>query len=811
MSPLKKRLLLVLAGLIAVATAGLCAYVRWGLMGDLPSTASIRELRLEEPLRIYTRDGELMGEFGAERRAPLDYEEFPKPVIQAFLAAEDDRFFEHPGVDWQGIARAGFVLLTTGEKSQGGSTITMQLARNVFLTSERTFTRKAREILLALQIERDMTKEEILELYLNKIFLGNRAYGVGAAAQVYFGTDVHSLTLAQTALLAGLPKAPSRDNPTANPQRARDRRDYVLRRMRELEFISELDFEAAKAEAVATQTERPLAEVDAHYVGEMVRADLFAQYGDAIYGQGLRVTTTIDAKMQKAANDALRRALRDYDERHEYRGPEAKLPVEALSQVSAKADEPRALVDAALDALPTVVGLHPAVVVEFEATPKPRLKVLTRDHALIDVPAAELEWAALKPHALRRGDIVRIFKNGEHWRLTQVPVVQGALVALDPHDGAIRALIGGYDFFEGKFNRVLQARRQPGSGFKPFLYTAALAYGFTPASVVLDAPVVFDDPALEDTWRPENYTGKFYGPTRLREALVHSRNLVSIRLLQAIGIPYARNFAAQFGLAPDRMPNDLTLALGSATYTPLEVARAYAVFANGGFLVDPHFIREVVRPDGTVLFKAAPPVACPECAEAKIEAAAGTPATPPPSPPPVPGPAELATLPDGTPLAPRVLEARLVYLMRDMLREVVTRGTGAKAGELGRGDLAGKTGTTNDEADAWFNGFNSSLVAISWVGFDQPQPLGRGEVGGRAALPMWMDFMKVALEGTKEEVPERPPGLVTVRIDPETGKLAAAGAPDAIFELVPAESLPPPDTEAPIEGEPEPGKVEDLY
>jgi penicillin-binding protein 1A len=814
MSPLAKRLTLTFAGLAVVATLALAAFVRWGLMADLPSTTSIRELKLEEPLRIYTRDGQLMGEFGSERRAPLDYAEFPKTVIQAFLAAEDDRFFEHPGVDWQGLARAAWVLLSTGDKSQGGSTITMQLARNVFLTSERTYTRKAREILLALQIERDMSKEEILELYLNKIFLGNRAYGVGAAAQVYFGVDVQSLTLAQVALLAGLPKAPSRDNPAASPERARERRDYVLRRMRELEFISELDHAAARAEPVATQTERPLAEVDAHYVAEMVRADLYAQYGDAVYGQGLRVTTTLDSRMQLAANDALRRGLREYDERHAYRGPEARLPAEALGQVAAP-DEPqsRALLDATLDALPTVVGLHPAVVVEFAAAP-PKLKVLTRDHALLDVTVTEFEDAALKPGALKRGDIVRVMKDGEHWRLTQVPQVQGALVALDPRDGAVRALIGGYDFFEGKFNRVLQARRQPGSGFKPFLYSAALAYGFTPASVIVDAPVVFDDPALEDTWRPENYSGKFYGPTRLREALVHSRNLVSIRLLQAIGIPYARNFVAQFGLPAERLPNDLTLALGSATYTPLEIARGYAVFANGGFLVEPHFIAEVARADGTVLFKATPPVACAECAEAKIEAAAAAPPQgPPPMPPPVPGPAELATLPDGTPLAPRVLETRLAYMMRDMLRDVVSRGTGAKATELGRADLAGKTGTTNDEADAWFNGFNSGVVAISWVGFDQPQPLGRGEVGGRAALPIWMDFMKVALEGTPDTWPERPPGLVTVRIDPETGKLAAAGAPEAIFEMVPAELVPAPD-EAPapsVDGEAPPEKAEDLY
>jgi penicillin-binding protein 1A len=811
MSPLTKRLALGLIGLAIVGGLALAAYVRWGLIAGLPSTASIRELKLEEPLRIYTRDGKLIGEFGSERRAPLDYAEFPKAVIQAFLAAEDDRFFEHPGVDWQGLARAAWVLLSTGDKSQGGSTITMQLARNVFLTSERTYTRKAREILLALQIERDMSKEEILELYLNKIFLGNRAYGVGAAAQVYFGADVHALNLAQVALLAGLPKAPSRDNPTASPERARDRRDYVLRRMRELEFISELDYAAAKAEPVTTQTERPPAEVDAHYVAEMVRAELYAQHGDALYGQGLRVTTTIDSKMQLAANEALRRALRDYDTRHAYRGPESRLPPEALSQVAAVGEESRALLDASLDALPTVVGLLPAVVVEFAANP-PKLKVLTREHALVDVQAPKFEEAPLKAGALKRGDIVRVMKDGEVWHLTQVPQVQGALVAIDPRDGAVRALVGGYDFFEGKFNRVLQARRQPGSGFKPFLYSAALAYGFTPASVILDAPVVFDDPALEDTWRPENYSGKFYGPTRLREALVHSRNLVSIRLLQAVGIPFARNFVAQFGLPADRLPNDLTLALGSATYTPLEMARGYAVFANGGFLVEPYVIAEATLADGTALFKAAPPVACAECAEAKIEAAAGPPQTPPPTPPPVPGPAELATLPDGTVLAPRVLEPRLVYLVRDMLRDVVTRGTGAKAAELGRADLAGKTGTTNDEADAWFNGFNSNLVAIAWVGFDQPQPLGRGEVGGRAALPMWMEFMKAALQGVPDAWPERPPGLVTVRIDPETGKLAAAGAPEAIFEMVPAELVPTPDGETPAQDERQPGEPDDdLY
>ena len=423
--------------LAALAGAGLLvlllgyAWVRLAIVPDLPPTATLRELQLEQPLRIFTRDGKLIGEFGAERRAPLAYAEIPEQVINAFLASEDDRFFEHPGVDWQGLARAGFKLVTTGEKNQGGSTITMQLARNVFLSSERTYTRKAREIALALQIEHDLSKQEILELYLNKIYLGNRAYGVGAAAQVYFGRDLKDLSLAQTALLAGLPKAPSRDNPAVNPQRARERRDYVLRRMRELGFASELDYQAALAEPVTTQTERPPVEVDAYYAAEMVRAQLFDEHGEAAYGQGLTVTTTIDSALQATANESLRRALGDYDERHDFRGPEARLPPEALAQLppdrapakTGKADEPRALLDAALDERTPVVGLLPAVVVDFVAAPKAKLKVLTRDHQLAEVAGEDLEWAQLKAGALARGDIVRIANRGEHWRLAQVPLV----------------------------------------------------------------------------------------------------------------------------------------------------------------------------------------------------------------------------------------------------------------------------------------------------------------------------------------------------------------------------------------------------
>ncbi|MCI0749242.1 MAG: transglycosylase domain-containing protein, partial [Nevskiales bacterium] len=604
----------ILKLLVGTALTGVLAgyiFMRWSVLPGLPPTERIKELRLEEPLRIYTRDGQLIGEFGAERRTPLKFSEFPEPVILAFLAAEDDRFFEHPGVDWRSLVRAGLNLLTTGEKSQGGSTITMQLARNVFLSSERTFTRKAREILLAFQIERDLPKEDILELYLNKIFLGNRAYGVAAAAQVYFGRDVKALTLAQTALLAGLPKAPSRDNPAVNPERAKERRDYVLRRMRALDFISESDYQTALIEPVTTHLQRPPVEVDAHYVAEMVRAELFGQYSEAAYTEGYRVTTTLDSRLQQLANKALRQALREYDERHGYRGPESRVSPEVLDAPAATPQELQLRVDAVLEARPTVVGLWPAVVLEFSPQ---RLHVLVRG-GRIELKPEAFAWARLSGGALARGDVVRVATDGKSWRLAQIPEVQGAFVALDPRTGSLKALVGGYDFFEGKFNRVIQAQRQLGSAFKPFLYSAALKYGFTPASVILDAPVVFEDPALESTWRPENYSGKFYGPTRLREALVHSRNLVSIRLLQAVGIARVREHAALFGLQMERMPSDLTLALGSASFTPLETAKGYAVFANGGFRVEPYFMETLQAPDGRELFRAQPRTACAECPE----------------------------------------------------------------------------------------------------------------------------------------------------------------------------------------------------
>ncbi len=780
---LSRRVVLILAGLALSAVAlliGVIFAAQWHYGRQLPSVTSLRDLRLQVPLRVYTRDNKLIGEFGAERRAPMRYEQMPQRVVDAFLAAEDDRFFEHTGVDWKGLVRASFVLITTGQKSQGGSTITMQLARNVFLTPERSYARKIKEIMLAWRLEKEMTKQEILETYLNKIFLGQRAYGIGAASRVYFGREPQDLTWSQTALLAGLPKAPSRDNPVSSPDRAKERRDYVLRRLRSLNKMSELDFQAALAEPVVVKFSLPEVEVDAHYVAEMVRAEMVNRFGEAAYTGGYRVVATIDAKRQDAANRALRDALIAYDERHGWRGPESHLPERLLAD---KADARG--ISAFLDALPSAAGLVPGAVVEFDGT---KLRLLTRS-GLIDLAPEDYKWAALSPKkTVKRGDVLRIRRDGERWKLAELPEAQGSLVALDPRDGSLVALVGGYDFLLNKYNRVLQAHRQPGSGFKPFLYTAAFDFGFTPASVVLDAPVVFEDTADQQAWRPENYGGDFKGPMRLREALVQSRNLVSVRLLQAIGIDYARNYIARFGLPKQQMPKDLSMALGSASFTPMEMARAYCALANSGYLIEPYFIDEIFDSRGKSVFKTRPKRACPECA-ADIIAASDKPAAalpaarnkapvPPPAPPPT-----------GEDLAPRVVDAGLVWMVDDVLRDVATRGTAAKVRELGRSDLGGKTGTTNDETDAWFNGFNAQLVAITWVGFDQPTPLGRGEVGGRAALPMWMDFMRASLKGTPPAWLAKPPNLVEVRVDSRSGRLVPSDTPGAIVENIPAERL----------------------
>ncbi|MEQ1440529.1 penicillin-binding protein 1A [Fontimonas sp. SYSU GA230001] len=778
------------AFLLVVLTAALAAsFALARLSRELPSVASLRELQLAVPLRIYSADGRLIGEFGAERRALLRYDELPPQLIGAFLAAEDDRFFTHPGIDWQGLLRASFKYLSTGEKSQGGSTITMQLARNVFLSSERTFTRKFKEILLAIRIERELSKEQILELYLNKIFLGERAYGVGAAALVYFDKDVGALTLGEMATIAGLPKAPSRDNPVASPERAQARRDYVLRRMRDLGRVSQQDYQAALEEPVVVRPYRAKVDVEADYVAEMARAELVAQYGEDAYARGFVVTTTIDSARQAAANAALRNALLEYDQRHGWRGPESRIEP-ALLQPGRERELARAF-----ERLPTIGGLEPAIVTDFRAD---RVSLVTRQGSLTLAKPA-FEWARLsvEKNPLQPGEVVRLQVTSAGARLAQVPQVQGALVALDPADGAIQALVGGFDFYAGKFNRATQARRQAGSGFKPFLYSAALENGFTPASVLLDAPVVYDDPGLESSWRPENYGGDIQGPMRLREALVQSRNLVSIRLLQSIGVATARDYVPRFGLPQDRLPQDLTMALGSAVFTPLELARGYATIANGGFVVDPYFIREVRDSSGRTVFAAQPRRACAECAEPQPPASGAT------DPAATPAPADPS-------LAPRAIDPRTIWMITDILHDVTVRGTAAKVAQLGRNDLAGKTGTTNDETDAWFNGFQKHLVAVAWVGFDQPTPLGRGEVGGRAALPAWMDFMRVALKDVPQETLPRPAGLAEVRINRNSGRLAAAGDPAAIFETVPQDRIPEPE-DAAAQRRDETDGLQDLY
>ncbi|MGQ0621587.1 MAG: penicillin-binding protein 1A [Panacagrimonas sp.] len=769
-----------IAGLLLallVASPFLAFYgARWYYEPELPSVSALKELKLQVPLRVYTRDGKLIGEFGAERRAPMRYDEIPQRLIDAFLASEDDRFFEHPGVDWQGLMRASFKLAITGEKSQGGSTITMQLARNVFLSAERSYTRKAREILLALRIEHEMTKKEILETYLNKIFLGQRAYGVGAASRVYFGREAADLTWSQAALLAGLPKAPSRDNPVSSPGRATERRDYVLRRLRELGKISELDYRAALAEPVAVKLAPPQVEADARYVAEMVRSEMIGRFGEAAYTSGYRVTATVTSGRQDAANAALRTALIAYDERHGWRGPEARLPAELLS----RAKENATAVDAHLDLRPRIAGLYAGVVIDFRPG---NITLLLQGQKLVEIAAEQFAWAKIPPKKpLIPGDIVRVRWSSDiqQYQLAQIPEVQGALVAMDPRNGAIEAAAGGYDFLLNKFNRVTQARRQPGSGFKPFVYAAAFDGGYTPASVLLDAPVVYQDSELEGAWRPENSDRDFKGPIRLRDALVHSRNLVSIRLLQGLGVERARNYVARFGLPKEHLPRNLSMALGSGSFTPLEIAAAYAVLANGGFRVEPYVIESIVDAAGKEVFRADPPLACASCEENLLVAAA-------------PGEiaSDVATVPaSARPLAPRVIDPRVAWMVDDVLREVTIRGTGAEARKLGRGDIAGKTGTSNDETDAWFNGFNGEVVAVAWMGFDQPAPLGRGENGGRAALPMWMDFMRAALKDHPETPRPRPSGLVTVRIDRRSGLLAAGGDSDAMTETVREDRVP---------------------
>lgn len=758
--------LFLLGCILAVITVGA---VYFTLAPKLPEADSLKETRLQTPLRIYSAEGKLMAEFGTKRRLPAEIEDIPTPLIEAFLAAEDDRYYEHPGVDYQGLLRAAISLALTGEKTQGGSTITMQVARNFFLSNEKTYLRKLNEIILALEIERVLNKEEILALYLNKIYLGSRAYGVGAASQVYYGKELGDLTLAEMAMIAGLPKAPSAANPINSPDRAIERRNYVLRRMLEVGFIKHEDFLVATEAPITAKYHSREIEAYAPYAAEMVRAQLQDEYGDELYTRGLRVFTTIKAQHQQAAMNSLRQALIDYDQRHGFRGPLAELVVDE----NATED----FLDEMLEEFSTVGELTPAIVTNVaDNTAEIYIKrngahALTIDNMRWARPYLNTNAMGANPESVddvvKSGDVVYMRKDAdENWQLSQLPEVQGALVSVSPHDGGITAIQGGFDYFHSSYNRVTQSRRQPGSGFKPFIYSAALENGYTAASMINDAPVVFDDPGLENTWRPENYSGRFFGPTRLREALVNSRNLVSIRILRDIGAEYAVDYASRFGFQPDQLHQNLSLALGSGNAPPMTMASAYSVLANGGYAVEPYLISRVEDSEGALLSHHLPPTVCETCVDETTAEES----------PLVEEPAVFNP-------AKRVISAQNAFIMNSLLNDVVKRGTGRKAQSLGRNDLAGKTGTTNNQLDAWFNGFNTDLVATAWVGFDNPRTLGRYETGGRAALPMWIDFMEVALDGMPEASMSQPVGMVTVRIDPETGLLARPEADDAVYEI----------------------------
>jgi penicillin-binding protein 1A len=817
----------------------------------LPSAEIIRDVKLQTPLKVYSRDARLMAQLGEQRRTPVAFEGIPEIVVKAVLAAEDDRFFEHPGFDYQGITRAAFKLAVTGERSQGGSTITQQLARAYFLTPERTFVRKAKELILAVRIEQEFTKAEILALYLNKIFLGQRAYGVAAAAEVYFGKTLDELSIAEAATIAGIPKAPSALNPVTNPARAAERRAYVLGRMRDLDFIDAEQYAAAMATPLVSRLHGPKMELDSYYVTEMVRAEMVRRYGEAAYTDGYRVITTVDSRLQTAANLALRTALFEYDRRHGYRGPSQRDALAGLGELAGSARDQA--MQGLLERHPGDDDLRPALVLAI--APDNSAEFYVRDLGPVRVAWENLRWRPYLdddnvgplPKAageiLAVGDVVHLLRTANRgWLLAQIPEVQGAFVALDPLDGATVALSGGFDFFASKYNRAVQAKRQPGSSFKPFIYSAALEHGFNTASVINDAPLVFGDNELEDVWRPENYSREFSGPTRLREALVRSLNLVSVRVLMGTGIDAAVRHIGAFGFDATALPRNLSLALGSGGASPWDMAAGFATFANGGRRVEHYVIDRIEDAAGQILYQAEPQIACDNCAVATtpdpVDAAesgtadAGRSAVPGVRTYPVgvaerraaaplaivsqPARRELDEVPvyasveamiahagtwrpsavetphfhETAKIAPRVIAAENAYLVYDMMRDVIQRGTGRRARDLGRADIAGKTGTSNERRDAWFSGFNANLVATAWVGFDQERSLGAREEGSQTALPMWKYFMASALKGLPEAALPQPPGLISARISPADGRLASAGDPEAIFEFFRPTDLP---------------------
>jgi penicillin-binding protein 1A len=778
------------------AYALICSFVY--VAPSLPSVEAMRKVEFQVPLRVFTASGELIAQIGEQRRIPVTYDQIPPLVREAFLAAEDDEFFHHRGIDLLGVLRAVFVNLLTAEKSQGASTITQQAARNMFLTLDKTWRRKLSELFVTLRMEGAFTKQEILGLYLNVIYFGQRSYGVAAASETFFGKSLGDLTVSEAATLAGLPQAPSRYNPITSPELAQNRRGYVLGRMHKLRYIDDSVYQSALAEPVRARAHQPLFAVEAPYIAEMARLDIRTRFGAAAESAGYKVYTTIDGRLQTAANRAVRLGLIEYDRRHGWRGP--------LGHADLPASKEDQKYEALLDEYSSVGVLAPAIVV---STTEKTARVFIKSRGPAQIGWDGIGWAQKEggpapktvSDVVAPGDVVYVVTDGRGAaQIAQVPEAQSALVSLDPSDGGIVALVGGFDYFSNKYNRVTQARRLPGSGFKPFLYSAALENGFTPASVLLDAPIVLEGDGLETSWRPENDGGQFRGPTRLREALYRSRNLVSIRLLRTMGTGPAMDYITRFGFDKKDLPNNLTLALGTVQATPLQLATGYATFANSGYRVKPFYIDRIENAAGEVVYRAAPRTVCEGCERPvdlhdflgsgggpeRINEAdslrGGSGALPPEQ------------------IAERVITPQNAWLMTDMMSDVIKRGTGRRALALGRADIAGKTGTTNEAKDTWFNGFTQNLVATVWVGFDQERSLGEAEEGAKTALPIWMHFMREALKGVPQERRPMPDGLVTLRIQPDTGMLASGENPDAILETFMTDRLPSGNTPGGLEG-----------
>ena len=766
---------LAFSGLVVLI--GLYLYVS----PKLPSIAELQDYKYLTPLRVYTSDQKLIGEFGEKRRLPISYEEIPQQYIQALLAIEDQQFFSHYGISIRGFIRSAINNLRSGRIRGGGSTITMQVARNIFpvgIGFQQTYERKIKEIFLALNIERKLTKKEILELYVNQIYLGKRAYGIQAASRVYYGKPVDQLSLAQLAMIVGVAKGPTTRNPINNPAKALERRNYILERMRKLNFIGEQEYTTAVEEPMTASYHGLILEAHAPYAAEQARRKALQHLGDAALTEGFQVYTTIDSRLQNSATEAVRNGLLRYDWRHGYRGPEQRLKPVHISTNDAEPELDLSPWIEALSTIPTFADLFPAAITQVHEN---SIEALLNNGQLINVDwdkntrryisASQRSSKIATPgEMLAPGDIIRVMKGTQGWVLRQLPQAEAALVGLAPDNGAIRSLVGGFDFKRSAFNRVTQATRQPGSSFKPFIYLTALEQGYSAATIVNDSPYTFDDGTLEGQWRPNNDGGKYLGPVRLRQALYRSINSVSIRVLRDIGVDKTIKGLERFGFESENFPRNLALALGSHAQTPLQMATAYSVIANGGFRVEPHLITSITDVNNDVVYSALPPTVCLPCESSQLHTS-----TQEHQPPQL--------------IAPRVIDAQSHFIIDSMLKDVIDKGTGRRAKVLKRADIGGKTGTTNGPRDAWFSGYHEQMVATAWVGFDQNTLLGNKEYGGVAALPIWIDFMKSALRDVPESPVEQPDGLVSVSIDSRTGKRTRPDSPNAIFEVFKSDNL----------------------